>query len=146
MEQVPCLLISNGEFTQITVASTGKYYSDKIKAMLSAKRHTNYVILSLSQLPFQSIKMIDVQFTIVMGLASHTFTAKYIYIYMMQKLYQKKSIFDIKYNCLITKCILMLHLSFITLLSLLTPFQTEDFIVFSLFAMTQALSPIYIFI
>jgi hypothetical protein len=146
MEQVPCLLISNGEFTQITAENTGKYYSDKIKAMLTTKRHINYVILSVPQLPFQSIKMMDIQFTIVMGLISHTFTTKYICIHDAKGI-SEKSIFDIKHNCLIAKCIFMLHSQFyISIIPVDSISNKKGSIVFSLFAVTQALSPIYIFI
>lgn len=79
----------NGEFAKGEAATKSKYYTDKLKSVLAAKRHLNHLILSLPFISPSSLKALRIPIILVMGLNCHLFTLSLIdqNVYVVQKVH-----------------------------------------------------------
>ncbi|KAG1167522.1 hypothetical protein G6F46_008332 [Rhizopus delemar] len=75
--------ISNGEFAKVQAATKSKYYSDKLKAILTAKCHLNHLAQGLQGTP----KGLKIPIIMVMGIDCHVFSLSLIDrgVYILQQ-------------------------------------------------------------
>ncbi|KAG1048238.1 hypothetical protein G6F43_009358 [Rhizopus delemar] len=75
--------ISNGEFAKVQAATKSKYYSDKLKVVLTAKCHLNHLAQGLRGTP----KTLKIPITMIMGTDCHVFSLSLVdgNVYILQK-------------------------------------------------------------
>lgn len=75
--------VANGEFAKIQAATKSKYYSDKLKAVLTAKCHLNHLAQGLRGTP----KGLKIPIIIIMGIDCHVFSLSLVdgNVYILQK-------------------------------------------------------------